>query len=120
MLAPHCLSCRLLDQWAGVDRCSRGRCPPITIIIPLDVCNAFPSELCPVPYGVRRQAGGCTLDRWLMPEGCILPPPWPVLAPLLGQWERQSQPLAVNEEAKAAFRQVHGGVARCRARGPRL
>ena len=100
-----CTECRLLDQWSAIDRRGTGGRPPI--VIPLDVCATFPSAYCPVPvdYGLQASDRGCTLGRWLVPGGCILPPPPPVLYPLLGRWERQSQKLAVGADAKAAMRQ---------------
>ncbi len=61
---------------------------------------------CPVPvdtWGLRRVDQGCQLDSWLVPTGCVLPPPPPVWPPLLGRWERQSQPLAVNKNARQAI-----------------
>ena len=93
---------RLLDEWASVDK----RRP---ILIPSAECGRLPRDYCPVPvelYGLRRTPdGGCTLDRWLVPAGCLLPPPYPVLLPLLGRWERQSQKLAVGGEARRAFQE---------------
>ena len=78
------------------------------ILIPATECGSLPGDYCPVPvelYGMRRTSGGCTLDRWLIPNGCLLPPPYPVMLPLLGRWERQSQPLAVGGEARRAFQE---------------
>ena len=96
------LPSRLLDQWASVDK-SR------PILIPSVECGRLPRDYCPVPvelYGLRSTSGGgCTLDRWLVPNGCLLPPPYPVLVPLLGRWERQSQTLAVGEQARRAFQE---------------
>lgn len=67
-------------------------------------------------WGVRSVDGGCVLDSWLVPTGCVLPPPPSIWPPLLGRWERQSEPLAVNKNARQAisdflpyFEQV-GGV----------
>jgi Ca-activated chloride channel family protein len=93
---------RLLDQWEAVDNSSQ----PITI--PAAECPTLPSDYCPVPvelYGQQRIAGSsnCQLKRWLVPNGCLLPPPFPVLEPLLGRWERQSAKLAISAEARAAF-----------------
>lgn len=46
---------------------------------------------------------GCRLDHWLLPSACILPPPAVLWPQLLGRWERQSQPLAVNSDAQKAM-----------------
>jgi Ca-activated chloride channel family protein len=55
-------------------------------------------------FGQQRiSGGGCELTRWLLPDGCLLPPPYPVLLPLLGRWERESEELAVDPKARAAF-----------------
>ena len=54
-------------------------------------------------WGVRTTKDGCVLDTWLVPTGCILPPPPPIWPPLLGRWERTSQPLAVNSNARQAI-----------------
>lgn len=53
--------------------------------------------------GLSRTSDGCVLRRWLVPSGCILPPPPPIWVPTLGRWERRSQPLRVNKEAKQAI-----------------
>ena len=90
----------LLDQWKLVDPQE----PPY--LIPQPFCDVFPAWYCPVPaatWGPAPADGGCTLDRWLLPGGCILPPPAPIWVPLLGRWERQSAPLAVNPDAKQAI-----------------
>jgi Ca-activated chloride channel family protein len=96
-------SCRLLDQWALVNNSSE------PLIIPASICATFPADYCPIPvelYGLRPTGSGdCTLDRWLLPDGCLLPVPHPVLTPLLGRWERQSQKLAVGPQARAAFQE---------------
>lgn len=92
-------ACRLLDQWASVD-------PGQPIVIPQCDCTSFPAWYCPVPvdlYSAQPTADGCALERWLLPDACLLPPPPPLWPPLLGRWERQSQPLAVNAQAAAAL-----------------
>lgn len=89
---------RLLDEWAGVDK------RPIEV--PVEYCPRLPSAYCPVPvelYGWRSTGGGCVLGSWLVPDGCLLPPPYRVLLPLLGRWERQSEKLAVGGEAHDAI-----------------
>lgn len=77
--------------------------------IPPEECGDFPADYCPIPvqlYGWRRTGSGCVLERgWLHPDACLLPPPWRVLLPLLGRWERQSQRLAVGGEAQQAFQE---------------
>lgn len=77
------------------------------ILIPPPLCPSLPSLYCPVPvelYGWRPTPDGCVLEAgWLRPSACLLPPPWPVLQPLLGRWERRSQKLAVGAEAQAAM-----------------
>lgn len=92
----------LLDQWGSINKTQ-------PIVIPLDLCGMFPSYFCPVvsEFGQTKTASGtaCQLTRWLVPGGCILPPPYPVLQPLLSRWERQSQELAVNSDAKKAMQQ---------------
>ena len=79
------------------------------IAIPAAECTSLPADYCPVPvelYGQRIiDGGGCALDRWLLPDACLLPPPYPVLLPLLGRWERQSEKLAVGPEARRAFQE---------------
>jgi Ca-activated chloride channel family protein len=90
----------LLDQW----KLAEPRQDPI--VIPADYCAWFPQWYCPVPvdtWGLRSVDKGCVLDSWLVPAGCVLPPPPPVWPPLLGRWERQSQPLAVNKNARQAI-----------------
>ncbi len=91
-----------------MDRCAEGkRCG--LIIIPADLCDTFPTDYCPLPastYGIKRVDSGCELGRWLVPDGCLLPPPLIIFPPLLGRWERQSQKLALALEAKAALRQA--------------
>eukprot|EP00887_Chlorella_sp_A99_P006595 scaffold3.g6595.t1 len=93
----------LLDQWALVDKSTKKG----PIVIPLSTCTDFPSSYCPViaQYGLQRTATGCVLAHWLVPTGCVLPPPPPVIWPLLGRWERQSQKLAVNSDAKASIKE---------------
>ncbi|KAL4859210.1 Sister chromatid cohesion protein PDS5 B-B [Chlorella vulgaris] len=90
----------LLDQWAAVNSSK-------PIAIPANLCTSLPSDYCPVPvqlYGQQRiNDGGCELAHWLLPDACLLPPPYPVLLPLLGRWERQSEKLAVDPKARAAF-----------------
>ncbi len=79
------------------------------IAIPATECASLPAEYCPVPvqlYGQRSIAGGgCALNNWLLPNACLLPPPYPVLLPLLGRWERQSEKLAVGPKARSAFQE---------------
>lgn len=92
--------CRLLDQWQEAE-------PSQPIVVPAEDCDSFPSLYCPVPieqYGANPVTGGCRLNHWLLPDACPLPPPPPLWPQLLGRWERQSQPLAVNRDAAAAFR----------------
>lgn len=53
-------------------------------------------------YGVRREDSRCELSSWLVPDGCLLPVPFPV-AVELGRWERQSQNLTANAESQQTF-----------------
>jgi Ca-activated chloride channel family protein len=92
---------RLLDQWQGLE-------PSQPIVVPAEDCASFPTWYCPVPVTLYRASpvtGGCALRRWLLPDACPLPPPPPLWPQLLGRWERQSQPLAVNKDAAAAFKE---------------
>lgn len=50
--------------------------------------------------------GDCMVNRWLLPDACLLPVPFPVMVQL-GEWERTSHNLTVASEAKQAFQ---GGV----------
>lgn len=52
---------------------------------------------------LTRTAPPLQLDDWLVPRGCILPPPITIFPPLISCWERQSQKLAVNSGAQDAF-----------------
>lgn len=65
------------------------------IVLPQDLCSVFPEAYCPLStsaYGFKAAAGGgCTLEHWVLPDSCILPPPPVIFPPLLGRWERQSQ-----------------------------
>lgn len=59
-----------------------------------------------VAYGKKPAAGGgCDLGTWAIPNGCILPAPYPVVIQL-NQWERWSANLTghVNPRAKQAFK----------------
>ena len=46
--------------------------------------------------------GACEVNRWLLPDACLLPVPFPVMVQL-SEWERTSHNLTVNAEAKQAF-----------------
>jgi hypothetical protein len=65
-----------------------------------------PGSLLPTPpitTSISLAAGGCEIESWLVPGACILPTPVEILIPL-GQWERTSEKLVVNDRAKAAMR----------------
>ena len=78
-----------------------------TVVLNGTLCAIFPSEYCPSvdavsEYGVQQVGSGCELSSWLVPEGCLLPVPFPV-AVELGRWERQSQNLTANAESQQGF-----------------
>lgn len=104
----------LIDEWRKLsDIEDNGR----RVIVPADLCRVFPSQYCPDlyigpdggdsgggadPYQVTSLGGssGCELQRWITPEGCILPTPVPVVIEL-GQWERQSVDLKNHVDGNA-------------------
>lgn len=103
---PH-LPTRLLDQWEQVEPDQ----PPI--VIPMEWCAVFPAWYCPLPVdttwgALSRVPEGCVMQRWLVPNGCVLPPPTPIWTPLLGRWERRSQPLKVNNDAQQSIEDFLG------------
>jgi len=82
----------LIDEWPKINGTGDR-----TVIVPQSLCRAFPSEFCLAvqaneTYGVTQAAEGCQLESWIVPDGCILPTPVPVIIEL-NQWERQSQNL---------------------------
>lgn len=91
----------LLDEWSAINATANS-----TILIPAELCGPFPDLFCPSrPFQVEPLYQGCTLEQWLLPGECILPVPAPVLVPLLGRWERQSQNLTSSASAKQAIRE---------------
>ena len=68
----------------------------------IGVCCRWHAVDAVAEYGVRREGSGCELSSWLVPEGCLLPVPFPVTVEL-GRWERQSQNLTANAESQMAF-----------------
>ena len=54
-------------------------------------------------YGVTPTGNGdCKVNRWLLPDACLLPVPFPLLVQL-SEWERTSHNLTVAFEAEQAF-----------------
>ena len=72
--------------------------------------SCLPLCLAPTPavdarskYGVTAEAqGACQLGRWLVPDACLLPVPFPV-AVQLSEWERVSHNLTASADARQAF-----------------
>ena len=59
-------------------------------------------------YGVTPAPdGACKVNRWLLPDACLLPVPFPVVVQL-SEWERTSHNLTVSAEAKQAFQGAGG------------
>jgi Ca-activated chloride channel family protein len=80
--------------------------PSEPIVIPEYDCTAYLTSCCPVPpslYGPKPASAGCTLEHWLLPDACVLPPPGPLWPTLLGRWERRSVPLMVSAQAGASL-----------------
>lgn len=71
-------------------RCSPAACLLLRLTHPIPLPGSCPS---------------CELERWLVPGACILPTPLEVMMPL-GRWERTSEKLVVNDQAKEAMRWV--------------
>lgn len=78
---------------------------PTPVPIPSSLCPGYPSLYCPIdqltPLGYSQ--GSCGLERWAAPGACILPVPDVIILPRLGEWERQSAALKVNDDARASF-----------------
>lgn len=82
-LAPIACNCiaaqRLLDAAVSAEAACLCQHHP-----PAQACTTLAFHYHP-PTGWRRTPDGCVLDSWLLPDACILPPPWPVMMPLLVQ-----------------------------------
>lgn len=81
--------------------------------IPPTLCPGFPTLFCPGPQleplsflaSLSGQVRDCGLERWVAPRACIIPVPDVVIAPRLGEWERQSSPLKISADARRAFQE---------------
>ncbi|KAL6767183.1 CGL127B [Auxenochlorella protothecoides x Auxenochlorella symbiontica] len=95
----------LVDQWQVASNAT-GPLP-----IPPTLCPGFPTLFCPGPQleplsflsSLSGQVRDCGLERWVAPRACIIPVPDVVIAPQLGEWERQSSPLKITADARRAF-----------------
>ncbi|KAL6768382.1 CGL127B [Auxenochlorella protothecoides x Auxenochlorella symbiontica] len=97
----------LVDQWQVASNAT-GPLP-----IPPTLCPGFPTLFCPGPQleplsflaSLSGQVRDCGLERWVAPRACIIPVPDVVIAPRLGEWERQSSPLKISADARRAFQE---------------
>ncbi|PRW59844.1 transcription elongation factor SPT5-like protein 1 [Chlorella sorokiniana] len=91
----------LIDEWNAIDAND-------TAVINATLCGTFPSAFCPDVDAIAKYEvspapeGACKVNRWLLPDGCLLPVPFPVMVQL-SEWERTSHNLTVSPDAKQAF-----------------